>query len=444
MAEEIFDPLRRTVEGVATGVGDVVGGIGKGISSAVGGVGDAVGGLLGGFQNMPADDRMALINTLGRTGAALMALGQPGYNPKLRQQAIMALGNVPGQVATDRFKSAQSKLMTAQMQNAQRKLDSIKKLDALRSTPEGIASIYKQTGFDTNFIKSADPEILEKAIVEFAIRNASMSPAERRMRQLAGLSTSGPQLPGAPVSPTQPTPTGAGVEPPAAGPATEAAPAKPAQAAPTDAYSRYKSMLSDPIIATSPDSLVKIRKAMESLDPARFEKEVTDAKQYESRGKGLLDQTQKLFIVKKEIANAKERYGDYSGPLLGSVANIPLFHADIDSSIKAIQANLGFATLAEMRAASKTGGALGNVSDKDLELLHSTLGKLQLGMSRKAFNKSLSDIDRILSAAQRRSKNIFESTYKKKFNPNEFGGELETFAPSGGASPGGYRVIGVR
>ena len=45
MAEEILDPLRRTVEGVATGVGDVVGGIGKGISSAVGGVGDAVGGL---------------------------------------------------------------------------------------------------------------------------------------------------------------------------------------------------------------------------------------------------------------------------------------------------------------------------------------------------------------------------------------------------------------
>jgi len=180
MAEEIFDPLRRTVEGVATGVGDVVGGIGKGISSAVGGVGDAVGGLLGGFQNMPADDRMALINTLGRTGAALMALGQPGYNPKLRQQAIMALGNVPGQVATDRYKFAQTKLMQAAQQAKLRELEDTKRFGLYIKTPEGIAAMGK-IGFTPEKLASMPVT----AVLDMVKRMPIMDASARELQQLS-------------------------------------------------------------------------------------------------------------------------------------------------------------------------------------------------------------------------------------------------------------------
>jgi len=238
MAEEIFDPLRRTVEGVATGVGDVVGGIGKGISSAVGGVGDAVGGLLGGFQNMPADDRMALINTLGRTGAALMALGQPGYNPKLRQQAIMALGNVPGQVATDRFKSAQSKLMTAQLKQAMSNISAIQKLDAYRNTPEGAAIIASETGLSPQIVSAMPATELLKIRSQIAIRTAQSRALQSRMSSYFGGAPAAAATPSAArVAPAAPaaeaTPTGG----PAAVPSVngnvlaQAAPSAPAVAA---------------------------------------------------------------------------------------------------------------------------------------------------------------------------------------------------------------------
>ena len=444
MAEEdILDPLRRGVTGVATGIGDAVSGIGQGVSNAVSGVGGALGGALGGFSKMSNEDLGTLANILGRTGSALMALGQPGYNPQLRQQALMALGNVPGQVATDRYKAAQSKLMMAQMQREQRKLDSIKKLDALRGTPEGIATIYKQTGFDPEFIKTADPEVLEKAVVQFALKRATVSPAERRMREiLAGGTPATPPTTGAPEKGGAVAPTEGGAPP-------AAAPEAPKSAA-ESAYNLYKKALTDPRIMSDPKYLPQIIKAMQTIDPARYEKEITDAKEYQPRGVRILDQEQKLSTVRKEISNARNLYNPWSGTLGQVTGLIPTVGRDLDSAIKAIQSNLGFATLAQMRAESKSGGALGNVSDKDIELLHSTLGKLQVGMSVKAFNKALNDIEKVLTATQRRSINIFEKTYKKKFDPNEFGGSLETYSlpgsPQGGGSTssGGYRIIGVR
>jgi len=184
MAEEIFDPLRRTVEGVATGVGDVVGGIGKGISSAVGGVGDAVGGLLGGFQNMPADDRMALINTLGRSGAALMALGQPGYNPKLRQQAIMALGNVPGQVQRERLESQKGNLLRLRLAQEADRMAKMKSLSDLLSTDSGASAIAKSLGMTVDEVRTLPAEAVADIRSKIAIARATRDPLQALQRQL--------------------------------------------------------------------------------------------------------------------------------------------------------------------------------------------------------------------------------------------------------------------
>lgn len=49
-----------------------------------------------------------------------------------------------------------------------------------------------------------------------------------------------------------------------------------------------------------------------------------------------------------------------------------------------------------MRAASKTGGALGQVSDREGQLLQSSLGALDQGQSPKAFREQLDKIEESL------------------------------------------------
>jgi hypothetical protein len=58
-------------------------------------------------------------------------------------------------------------------------------------------------------------------------------------------------------------------------------------------------------------------------------------------------------------------------------SNIPATkRKTLEGAIKTIQANLSFQALNEMRAASPTGGALGNVTERELDLLGSTVANL--------------------------------------------------------------------
>lgn len=65
------------------------------------------------------------------------------------------------------------------------------------------------------------------------------------------------------------------------------------------------------------------------------------------------------------------------------------FQADVD----ALKASIAFNELTQMRAASKTGGALGAVSDRELTLLSAALGSLDTGQSPAAFRRQLRKIE---------------------------------------------------
>lgn len=62
------------------------------------------------------------------------------------------------------------------------------------------------------------------------------------------------------------------------------------------------------------------------------------------------------------------------------------------SALDTLKSNIAFGALTEMRAASKTGGALGQVSDREGELLQSSLGALDNGQSPEAFRAQLQKI----------------------------------------------------
>jgi hypothetical protein len=64
--------------------------------------------------------------------------------------------------------------------------------------------------------------------------------------------------------------------------------------------------------------------------------------------------------------------------------------------LESLKSNVAFNELQEMRNASKTGGALGQVSDKENAMLAAALGSLDQGQSPEQLSKTLDNIVGIL------------------------------------------------
>jgi hypothetical protein len=83
----------------------------------------------------------------------------------------------------------------------------------------------------------------------------------------------------------------------------------------------------------------------------------------------------------------------YNTAGLAGAANIPGTEGrDLETALTTIKANLGFDRLQQMRDASKTGGALGQVAVKELEALQATVASLDRGQSPDKLKENLEDI----------------------------------------------------
>lgn len=69
---------------------------------------------------------------------------------------------------------------------------------------------------------------------------------------------------------------------------------------------------------------------------------------------------------------------------------------DLKNTLAGIQATVAFDTLQKMREASKTGGALGAVSERELDLLISSYGALQQSTSPEILRNNLQTVKRIM------------------------------------------------
>jgi hypothetical protein len=111
----------------------------------------------------------------------------------------------------------------------------------------------------------------------------------------------------------------------------------------------------------------------------------------ESNAAGSINVLEKVNAVRAEVAA-----NPFASGLLGAIAgNIPGTGAyDTAQTAGTIKANLGFDRLTQMRAESPTGGALGSVSQMELDRLESTIASLDLGQSRDQILRNLDDIER--------------------------------------------------
>lgn len=93
--------------------------------------------------------------------------------------------------------------------------------------------------------------------------------------------------------------------------------------------------------------------------------------------------------------------------------------ADAQAQLENLKSQAGFNVLQQMRNMSKTGGALGNVSDKEGERLEANLASLDTKQSREQFLKSLKGIEEYAQGAKQRLRSAYESTYGKGNAPQE-------------------------
>lgn len=134
--------------------------------------------------------------------------------------------------------------------------------------------------------------------------------------------------------------------------------------------------------------------------------------------------------TRRAVARAREQIGAFStGIFSGSriVGGTPA--ANLQATIDTIEANLSFQELAKMRANSPTGGALGGIALRELELLGATVASLRQSQSQGELEKSMKTIDQSLAR--------YEEALRQA--QQQGGG---TGSPAPGAVEDGYRFKG--
>jgi len=90
----------------------------------------------------------------------------------------------------------------------------------------------------------------------------------------------------------------------------------------------------------------------------------------------------------------------------------------IAQDVKTVTANAAFQALQAMRDASKTGGALGQVSERELDLLEKSMGAVDPSLPDKQFKRNLKEVktefNKILKRGEKRFINLYgKSEFKK-------------------------------
>ena len=133
--------------------------------------------------------------------------------------------------------------------------------------------------------------------------------------------------------------------------------------------------------------------------PADIEAKELDAKKIKEK---VREQMKGNLVLKninlvREKINNPETFLGFEIPVTGfgawlkGVPNQPA--KAVDKMLGMIRANIGFAELNDMRKASPTGGALGQVSEKEIDFLQSVIGSLEQSQSKEDVLRVLGDIE---------------------------------------------------
>lgn len=121
----------------------------------------------------------------------------------------------------------------------------------------------------------------------------------------------------------------------------------------------------------------------------------------------------KVKMLTELIDQAGNQAGMFTtGFLGGQISKIPGTPAyDLSKTLDTIKANIGFDRLQEMRDSSPTGGALGQVSERENTLLQAVWGALEQSQSEKQFRQNLQRVKKQVKESWERVAAAYEQTY---------------------------------
>src|SRR5581483_6918397 len=164
--------------------------------------------------------------------------------------------------------------------------------------------------------------------------------------------------------------------------------------------------LAEALLSNDPAVQARARQALEAEESIRARyrtpegantRDVAAIIQTVNRAESEMANLDRLVSAANELLNHPGLEGatGKSGLLL---ANIPgTSAADFRAKLQTLRSQIAFNTLQAIRNASKTGGALGSISERELELLQNNIDSLDLSQSGHQFRQSLNNI---ISTAQ--------------------------------------------
>lgn len=390
-----------------------------------------------------ADVRQAGINTLANVSALLLAAGQPLTGAQ-RAQMLAQIGPAFGNMNTDLYKAAQTRLMTSQNKAAQ---EDLAELDVMRKKksedPDGLA---KAMGINVDLVKSMSTKSLVDMAKQITIKRATTEPGQAAItdafaRVAAGAGTPAAAAPAASASGEAAIPTDTQAAAPASGTAVYSSASIPpgTSAADTATIKAYQQALNDPRVARNPELVKTITETLDRLLPGVREGAI---KQAQNRAATIENKPKAQMQISSADAQNQLVTGkiddalkllDSEGRFVAGTAGSKLSGlyepaTDFQNQLNTIKATIGFDRLQRMRQESPTGGALGSVAVRELDRLEATLGSLDAAQSPAEIRKNLNTIKDALQKYNQSLRQGYKLTYGEDYKAPE--GSAPAAAPA--------------
>ena len=124
-----------------------------------------------------------------------------------------------------------------------------------------------------------------------------------------------------------------------------------------------------------------------------------------------------LDAMKQDLAKLKDHKGltNVTGPIAGRTPNITGDATNAQAIIDTLKSRASVQELQRMRDASKTGGAVGAVTEKEWPRLESQLAALQQSQTTAEFRKNLAAAEETIDRMMGATTQTYQSTYGKPF-----------------------------
>ncbi len=181
---------------------------------------------------------------------------------------------------------------------------------------------------------------------------------------------------------------------------------------------------------TAEQSIAGYKQAIEAADTAEEKAKIKT--EMETKERDLFSMHQDAFerqerYIEQSLKNTGKSSTGFGGSFLKFVKGSKA--SDLNESLKPILGEAAFGRLQQMREASKTGGALGAISERELDLLQSAMGALNSSQSESQFRSNLLAYQKQLRESNKRMKEAYNG---------QFGNGQSGNGQSGGSSSPRY------